>query len=363
MGLALRELRRRPSRFTVATIVLTFLTVLLLLLGGLLDGLFLGSTGAIRAQPADVIVYSSNARDSFLRSRIDDTLRATVESVDGVDTVGGVGVLLLGADPADGGDTVNVAVIGYEQPAAGVPEPPAPGSAWADDSLRDQGVRTGDTLLVGPARTPIAVVGFVSDTNFLQQSGLWVDLPTWRAAQNANRPDSFVTDDVVQVLAIRGSGDLAATIDAATGGATATLTRDEAVYALPGVTEQESTFNAIIYSTLLVVLAVVGLFFSLLTLERTALYGVLKAIGASTRRLFAGVVVQAVVVAVIAFVIGSALAMAAGAVLPANVPLQLTVGRFLFTFVALVIAAVLGSAISLRRVTRIDPASAIGSAS
>jgi putative ABC transport system permease protein len=75
------------------------------------------------------------------------------------------------------------------------------------------------------------------------------------------------------------------------------------------------------------------------------------------------VVVQAVVVAVIAFVIGSALAMAAGAALPANVPLQLTGGRLLFTFVALVIAAVLGSAISLRRVTRIDPASAIGSAS
>ena len=41
-------------------------------LGGLLDGLYLGSTGAIRAQKADVIVYSQSARDSFLRSRITD---------------------------------------------------------------------------------------------------------------------------------------------------------------------------------------------------------------------------------------------------------------------------------------------------
>ncbi|MEY4229169.1 MAG: hypothetical protein RLZZ362_18 [Actinomycetota bacterium] len=127
--------------------------------------------------------------------------------------------------------------------------------------------------------------------------------------------------------------------------------------------EQSSTFNAIIGSTLAVVLAVVGLFFSLLTLERTALYGVLKAVGASTGRLFAGIVVQAVVVAVIAFVAGSALAALADAVLPAAVPLQLTTGRFVFTFVALIVAAVLGSAISLRRVTRIDPASAIGSSS
>jgi len=168
---------------------------------------------------------------------------------------------------------------------------------------------------------------------------------------------------VLQALVVRGTGDLAAAIDAATGGATKSLTRDAAVLALPGVKQQRDTFNQIIYSTLVVALAVVALFFSLLTLERTGLYGVLKAIGASSRRLFAGVVVQALVVATIAFVLGSALAVAAAAALPPKVPLQLTPGRFVFTFVGVVLAAVLGSAISLRRVTRIDPAAAIGSAS
>ena len=42
---------------------------------------------------------------------------------------------------------------------------------------------------------------------------------------------------------------------------------------------------------------VVALFFALLTLERIGLYSVLKAIGASTRQIFAGVVLQAVLVA------------------------------------------------------------------
>lgn len=366
MSLPLVELRRRPGRFAVATVVLTFLSVLLLLLGGLLDGLFLGSTGAIRSQPADVIVYSSNARDSFLRSRLDDDTRATVEAVDGVSEVGGVGVLLLGAEVPGEDEPADVAVIGYERAPDAVPDVPAPGEAWADDRLRDAGVELGDTVLVGPAKYPVTVRGWVEDTNFLLQGALWVDLGTWRAAQNANRPDAFVTDDVVQVLVVRGEGAasaLAAAIDAATLGDTSTLTRDEAVFALPGVNEQNATFNAIIYSTLAVVLAVVGLFFSLLTLERTALYGVLKAIGASTGRLFAGVVAQAVLVTIIAFAIGSLLAGLASLGLPAAIPLQLTAGRFVFTFVALVVAAALGSAISLRRVTRIDPASAIGSAS
>ena len=39
MRLALRELRRRPGRFATATVILTLIAVLLMFLGGLLDGL------------------------------------------------------------------------------------------------------------------------------------------------------------------------------------------------------------------------------------------------------------------------------------------------------------------------------------
>ena len=360
--LPLRELRRRPSRFVVATVVLSFLATLLLFLGGLLDGLYLGSTGAIRAQRADAIVFSANARDSFLRSRITAEVRAQVEGAEGVEAVGGIGFVLLGAEVPGESELADVAVAGYELPPAGVPEPPADGEGVADSRLEDSGVSEGDVILVGPAATPITIIGFVDDTSYLQQGSVWVNLTTWRAVQNANRPDAAVGDDVVQALVVQGSGDLTAAIDAATGDATKSLTRDDAVLALPGVKQQGDTFDQIIYSTLVVVLAVVGLFFSLLTIERIGLYGVLKAIGASTRRLFAGVVLQAVIVATLSFVIGSLLALAAATALPSKVPLQLTSGRFLFTYIGLLVAAVLGSAISLRRVTRVDPASAIGNA-
>jgi putative ABC transport system permease protein len=97
MRLAWRELRRRPSRFVVAALLLTFMVLLLLFLGGLLDGLYRGSTGAIRAQQADVIVYSQDARESFLRSRITPELRAEVEAVSG--SAMSAGSPLVGARP------------------------------------------------------------------------------------------------------------------------------------------------------------------------------------------------------------------------------------------------------------------------
>lgn len=365
--LPLRELRRRPSRFIVATVVLSFLATLLLFLGGLLDGLYLGSTGAIRAQRGDVIVFSNGARDSFLRSRITSDVRTAVQGAEGVEEVGGLGFVLLGAQVPGETELADVTIAGYELPPKGVPLPPIDGEGVADSRLKDQGVGLGDTLLVGPAETPLKVIGFVDDTSFLQQGAVWVNLPTWRVVQNANRPDSAVADDVVQTLVVTGSPSggrsLAEQIDTATADATKTLTVDDAVLALPGVKQQGQTFDQIIYSTFVVVLAVVGLFFSLLTIERIGLYGVLKAIGASTPRLFAGVVMQAVIVATISFVVGSLLAIAAAVALPAKVPLQLIPSRFIFTFAGLLVAAVLGSAISLRRVTRVDPASAIGNAS
>lgn len=361
-ALPLRELRRQPSRFVVATVVLSFLATLLLFLGGLLDGLYLGSTGAIRAQSADVIVFSNGARESFLRSRITTDVRAEVAAAPGVTEVGGLGFVLLGAQIPGEPEIANVAVAGYEVPPKGVGQPPADGEGIADDSLRDSGAGVGDVILVGPAETPITIVGFVDDTSYLQQSSVWVNLATWRAVQNANRPDAAVADDIVQALVVTGDGRLTDSIDDATGGATTTLTVDDAVLALPGVKQQGQTFNQIIYSTLVVVLAVVGLFFSLLTLERVGLYGVLKAIGASTGRLFVGVVLQAIIVGTLSFLIGAALALVAAALLPSGIPLTLTPGRFAFTFVGLLVAAVLGSVVSLRRVTRVDPASAIGTA-
>jgi len=69
------------------------MAALLRFLGGLFDGWMSSSTNAIKAQSGDVIVYSESSQASFLRSRIDPALRSTVESVPGVESTGGIGVV------------------------------------------------------------------------------------------------------------------------------------------------------------------------------------------------------------------------------------------------------------------------------
>ena len=368
MRLALRELRRRPGRFVAATAVLTLVALLLCFLGALLDGLTNSATAAFRAQDGDLVVFSDTSEDSLLRSRITPEVRSEVEGVDGVAAAGGLGVVQLGARQPGGDDRdlVDVALFGYELAPDGVPEPPPTGQAWADDVLEAQGVEEGDELLVGPARTPVEVAGFVSDTTYVGQGSLWATPETWREALTQNRPDAQLADGTFQALVVQVDDgadvdEVATAIDEATG-STSTLTTTAAAEALGGVREQRTTFNQIIGITVLISVVVVALFFALLTVERTGLYGVLKAVGARSSTLFAGLVLQALVVTAIAGAVGSAVAVAFQLLIPpGTIPFDLTTGRVALSIVLLLVAAVVGCAFSLRRVVRIDPASAIGS--
>jgi len=362
-------MRRRPGLFLPAVAILTLVALLLCFLGGLLDGLISSSTAAYRAQDADLIVFSDSSQDSLVRSRITPDVRTEVEAVDGVGRVGGLGVVQLGARVPGNAerDLADVALFGYEIAPDGVPDPPAAGEAYADDVLEAQGVEVDDELLVGPSRTPVTVVGFVSDTTYVGQGSLWAAPETWTDALTANRPDAQLNDGTFQALVVqvdRGA-DAAAVgraIDESTG-STSALTPTAAAEALGGVSEQRTTFNQIIGITVLISVVVVALFFALLTVERTGLYGVLKAIGARSRTLFGGLVVQALVVTGIAALLGGAVAVLFQVLIPpGTIPFDLTPGRVVASTVLLLVAAVVGCAFSLRRVVRIDPASAIGSA-
>lgn len=370
MRIALRELWRRPGRFGAAALILTLVSLLVMFLGALLDGLINGSIAAIRAQDGDVIVYSSTSEATFQRSRIDADTRARVEAVDGVAQTGGLGVVQLGARVPGNGprDLASAALFGYELAPDGVPEPPGAGEVYADSVLKVDGIEAGMEILLGPARSPVTIIGFVDDTTYSGQGSLWAAAATWREVLAANRPDQQLGDGVFQALVVRagggvGSADLAVAIDEATGATTETLTIPDAIDAVPGVSQQRTVFNQIIAVTITIAVTVVGLFFALLTVERIPLYGVLKAVGARSATLFGGLLTQAVTVTAIA-VLGAAGASVAldALVPPGSIPVDVTAERIVSSAVLLLGAAVVGCAFSLRRVLRIDPASAIGAA-
>ena len=365
MRLALRELRRRPGRFAAAGLILFLLSVLVVFLTGLAAGLNANTDGVLTTQRADLVVYSAVAEDQLAQSLVTADVRAAVEGVDGVAATGSLAIQQLGArlPDRDDRDLVDVVVAGFELPIEGADAPPVPGTGLADATLRERGVRTGTTVALGPARTPIEVVGYVDGAGFQGQGSLWVGPTTLTDLVAANapgdaRPPGAAQAVVVDVADGADPAGVADAVDEATG-STSTLTTEEAAAAVPDI--GGGVIQQIIGLTLVIAVAVTALFFALLTAERVGLYGVLKAIGARTRTLLAGVVAQAAVLAAIGAGLAVAAALAFDAAVPPDaVPFELTARSVVLTLAALLGAAIAGAGLSVRRVARIDPARAIG---
>ena len=362
MKLALRELRRRPGRFVAATAILFLLGSLLLLLSGLVQGLNANKDGLLRSQSAQLIVFSRTAEKSIPQSLLTADVVQKIAAVDGVTATGGLGLVQLGGrlPGAAPRDLIDVVVAGYDLPFAGLPDRIDSGDTWADSSLRDKGVQVGTVIEVGAARTPLRVRGFVDDVGFQTQPTLLVSSAALREIVAANKADAVLPQGATQIVVVATDSPAAtaSAIDAATG-STTTLTSVAAADAIPdtggGVLQQ------IIGLTVVIAAAVVALFFALLTGERVGLYGVLKAIGARNRSIFAAVITQAVVLSLIAGVAASIVAIVFEAALPAgSIPFVLTPARLVTSLALLLLASVIGASFSLRRVLQIDPASAIG---
>lgn len=362
MMLALNEIRRGKGRFASIIGALSLIVFLVLTLGALSDGLFFGATGAVRSTNATAYAFSPDAKGSLIRSSMTPDEVKEVQDAPGVAQASGIGVLLTSG--TSGGEGYDLSIFGVDPQGAGVPttltdgrlpNPGENGVAAVDNSL---GLPIGDTLTVGS--TTLEIVGITRDSAYQLQPTVWTTVDSWRTMRNEVRPEfTGVKDDVNAVAIETESGVTVETIASETPNLTV-LSADATGLAIPGVEQQKSTLNSIIYTTLAVAALVVALFFALIVLEKRELFAALKALGTPTRKLGAGVVLQAVIASAIGVVIGAIASRALGAVVPEAVPTLFRTETLITIAIFTLVAGVVGAAFSLRRIARIDPATAIG---
>ncbi len=366
MNLAVAELRRARGRFAAITAALSLIVFLVLVLGALGDGLFYGGTGAVRSSTAQAYAFADDAQGSLVRSRLSRADESALEAEDGITQATPIGVLITTTTSVAGG--ADVVVMGYvpEADPAGVPRtvvagrlptPAQPDGAAVDESLAEQGLGLGSSVTVGGVAVP--VVGVVADAQYQGLPTVWTGLDAFGQMRDATRPELAGQPLQPQVLGLRVAAGVAPASLAAPPGVVI-LDTQEAYLSIPGIREQRSSLNAIIYASLAVAGLVVALFFAVVVLEKRELFAALKALGARTSTLGGGVVLQALGATAAAVVVGSLLARGLGLVLPGDIPFLFRAQTLVVSGLLTVTAGVLGALLSLRRISRIDPATALG---
>ncbi|WP_217914976.1 FtsX-like permease family protein [Miltoncostaea marina] len=365
MFLALREIRRAKARFGLLVAAVALLMFLILVQQALQSGLVRAFVGAIERQSAPVLVYSVDGQRTLQGSVVPPRLERAVRAVDGVAEAGRIGQGTFTAVVGDEAGRSDAALIGFDRPSLGGPDelsegrmPRAPGEAVG--SAGDFAV--GDRVrLVTPGEGPdIRVVGLTEDAQIQVTPTLFVAWPDYVAATRAANPDATVVPpSAIGVRPAAGVTDeeLTRRINAASPEADA-LTRARAAGEAPGVAEVRRSFDMILLLFALVVPLVTGLFFLIITFQKSRALTLLRAVGAP-----AGALVRALLVQVLIVIGGGSLI---GVLLYAPLS-QRSLGSVALSFDARAVAAwvalllvlgLLSALVAARRVLAIDPVEA-----
>lgn len=363
MTLAGAEIRRAKLRFGLLTGAVSLLIFLVLLLSTLSSALVGALVGALEGLNADGIVYADFARDNIAASRMDPSVVTSIASVDGVVAASAVATFTTAANLD--GTQADVQVFGFSPNAPGSPQgltngrlPSAPGEIAIDGG----GAAIGDVITLDPAGTSLTVVGLLRGAQFNALPTLYTPLDSYAEAFALTNPGlpfvpiNAVAFDIAEgddaaVVAQRISSE----IPGVTGYALA-----EAVALIPGIESISQSFGILVGLTFVIGIVVIGFFFLILTVQKLRPFTLLRAIGTSTPRLAATVASQITLVVLLASLIAVGLTLAAVQGLNTGLPVTVQPSLILGVVVSVLVFSLLAGALSIRRIARIDPASAVG---
>ncbi len=367
MFLALREIRHARLRTLLIVSVIALVAWLVFLLSGLANGLASDNGASLEKMDAAGLVFEQDVRLFLHRSILPMSMVDEVAQVDGVTAATPIGHLTVTMVDASGANRIDATVLGIEPGSflapdvdSGVPLIDAPaGGVVVDDEFKDHGVNIGDTITVTPSGQTYTVAGFTSGEKYNHLPVVFMPIGEWQSLKFATPEEAGGLTDPISAVVVQGDDGVLDAIATAIP-SVEPATRQAVIEALPGYSSEMATVSTILVFLFVIAALVMAVFFYVITLQKTSLFGVLKAIGASTRSLAIDLVGQVAVLTLIGAAIGALLANVVSALIPANVPFSLSNDLVIVYALVLLAVAVLGSLLSAWRIARIDPLLAIG---
>lgn len=362
MFLALREISRSKVRFLLLGGAIGLLVFLIVFVQALTGALIRQFIGAIDHQSGQVLVYGADARKNLEGSRLP---RSTVDAIAGIPGVASAGPLGEGTFTVrSGGALRDATLFGYELGKPGAPTtvtsgrlPQADFEAVASDGNADKGFRLGATIRLERGNRAVRIVGIARDANYSVTPTMFTTFVTYeQARKDANPGARVVIPSAVAATVDRSVSPTTVTdrINRQIDGVEA-LTRSEAVQQAPGVASVSESIGAVVLLCFFVVVMVAGLFFLILTVQKSPSLTLLRAIGVRAGALVRALLVQVVVVVVAGLVVGTLLAWLALNVAGNGLGARVEVGSMLQTGVLVLGLSLLAALAAARRVLRIDP--------
>ena len=377
--LSFKEVWRNRSRFFLFSLVIALITLLVLFIAGLGEGLSSANKEYLEKLNADLLVFQEDVGYSTLESRLDYSVLKNVRRMPGVADIGAIGFSNVSIVMPDGTEPVDVSLIGIEPGKPGSPpafegEPIRTKRAKEvvlDSSVAETlGVQIGDQITIKTTQGTddefynLKVAGITDGRQYFFQPSVFVSLQIWDQIRPQATAGGSSNEIVPNIFAVQledptALTEMSAYLQGRVGNIEVTDIKT-AYQSSPGYSEQQGTLNTMKGFTFLIGVLVIGGFFQIQTLQKVPQIGMLKAIGTSNHIVAIAAILQIFLVTIFGVLIGSAATFGLALGLPAGIPILFQGTSVLVAIIALMLIGPVGGMVSVRMALKVEPLTALG---
>ncbi|HNE06422.1 MAG TPA: ABC transporter permease, partial [Anaerolineales bacterium] len=370
--LALKEVFRNRGRFLLVALVIALITMLVLFIAALGEGLGNGNRQYIANLDADLIVFLEKSDYIISASRLEVNTARSIRRVEGVADAGAI--YTSSTEIVSLEEPLKVSMLGVEPGRPGMPtilEGREFRTGEAREAVIDRNValrsdiKIGDTIRIRSTQGTddefyeLKVVGLVDGQSYTFQPTIFVPPATWEKIRPQSESDMVSDTPYPNVVAVKLQDP--AQIDAMSARLMERIPNIEVadiqttISNIPGYSAQQGTVQTQAVFTLLIGTLVIGGFFQIQILQKVPQIGVLKAIGSANGMVGLSAVIQIIVVTAMGVGIGSGLTYFFSLGFPPTIPIVFNGVNSLIAVILLLLIGPIGGMVSIIYAVRIEP--------
>ncbi len=339
MNIAWKEIKKNKVRFLILGSIVFLVSLLTFIISGLANGLSHDNAAVIKDLPKGQFYMNKAAEETYNLSKIDSDIQKDIfnKQKDAVAFSIQMGFL---NDKDDKQHSVAFVTSTDSKFFKNVNQ----GEIILDSSLKDKGIKVGDTLTNNQFSGEFIVKSFVDQKKYSHVPVAYINMENYK--------EMYRVKEMQLVFIPEGDSSIEHS-------GLQSFSNKEFLQTIPSYNAEQMSLNMIVWFLVVISGMLFAIFFYMMNVQKIGLYGILKAIGIKTSRLFIMMWTQMLFITVIALIMSITISQIFNLIAPEGMPFQITFATTAQLSIVFLIIGFIGATLSGIQIKKVEPLQAI----
>ncbi|OIK10944.1 hypothetical protein BIV60_19420 [Bacillus sp. MUM 116] len=354
--LPFKEMTFFKVRYLLISFILFFVSVLVFIITGLAHGLSMNNASSMINMRADSFYLQKTADGRIDRSHFQVDMGKLADK----NEVQPLGIQMGSISKLNSENKFDVTYMAIERGAFFAPKvvegknPGIKNSVLLDQSLKSEKIKVGSIVEDSRTGTKLTVSGFMKDQTFSHTPAAIVSFATWDNLSGGAQKGEYNA-----IVLNKDNKALKNQIGKLVKGGE-WVQKNQVIKGIPGYNAEQNSLMMMLTFLIVIAVFVLAAFFYIMTIQKTAQFGILKAIGAKSSFLVKSTIFQVMILTIINIAAAIGFTILFKAVLPSDIPFIFDLLQIAKFSGVLFLVSILGSLLSVFNIVKADPIQAMG---